>query len=192
MNNDAVGSIVCIAWGSLVWDSRELPCGPWHDDGPSLPVEFVRESSNRRITLVIHLDAPRFQTLWSVLDVPDLRSAMDKLGAREYDRAGPKWIEKNIGVWNGSDGSSRGREAHTIAAWARPRGFAGVVWTDLPPKFGGLEGAVPSRDEVLAYLDALSGAERDEAEKYVRRAPAQINTPYRQRIGEMLGWTYRS
>ena len=94
MSNDAVGSIDCIGWGSLVWDSRELPCGPWHDDGSSLPVEFVHESSNRRITLVIHPDAPRFQTLLSVLDVPDLRTAIDKLGAREYDRAGPKWIEK--------------------------------------------------------------------------------------------------
>jgi hypothetical protein len=65
------------------------------------------------------------------------------------------------------------------------------VWTSLPPKFGGVDDEVPSVDDVIAYLDALRGAERDEAEKYVRKAPLQIDTPYRQRIAAALGWTYR-
>lgn len=191
MSNDARGSIVCIGWGSLVYEPRELPCGRWHDDGPSLPVEFVRESGNRRITLVIYPKAPRVPTFWSLLDVPDLVTARDKLGVREYKDAGPTWIAKNIGVWSGADGMSRGLEADTIAAWAKPRELGGAVWTSLPPKFGGVDDEVPSVDDVIAYLDALRGAERDEAEKYVRKAPLQIDTPYRQRIAAALGWTYR-
>ena len=190
MSDDARGSIACIGWGSLVWDPRDLPCGPWHDDGPSLPVEFVRESSNRRITLVIHAKAPRVRTLWTILDVPDLKAAGKALGVREYKDAGPKWIAKNIGIWTGVDEESRGREADTIAAWARSRELEGVVWTSLPPKFGGVEDEAPSVDDVIAYLDALRGAERDEAEKYVRKAPLQIDTPHRQRTTAALGWTY--
>jgi hypothetical protein len=42
MSNVTRGSIVCIGWGSLVYEPRELACGRWHDDGSSLPVEFVR------------------------------------------------------------------------------------------------------------------------------------------------------
>jgi hypothetical protein len=97
MSKDARGSIVCIGWGSLVYEPRELPCGRWHDDGPSLPVEFVRESGNRRITLVIHPEAPRVPPFWSALDVPDLVTARDKLGVREYKDAGSKWIAKYMG-----------------------------------------------------------------------------------------------
>lgn len=191
ISSDARGSIVCIGWGSLVWDPRDLPCGPWHDDGPSLPVEFVRESSNRRITLVIDAKAPRVRTLWTILDVQDLNAAGKALGVREYKDAGPKWIAKNIGFWTGADDESRGREADTIAAWAKSRELKGAVWTSLPPKFGGVDDEVPSVDDVIAYLDALRSAERDEAEKYVRKAPLQIDTPYRQRIAAALGWTYR-
>ena len=43
----------------------------------------------------------------------------------------------------------------------------------------------------LPLLHTVRGAERDEAEKYVRKAPLQIDTPYRQRIATALGWTYR-
>jgi hypothetical protein len=43
----------------------------------------------------------------------------------------------------------------------------------------------------LPLLHTDRGAERDEAEKYVRKVPLQIDTPYRQRIAAALGWTYR-
>lgn len=54
----------------------------------------------------------------------------------------------------------------------------------LPPKFGGV-------DDVIARLDAPRRAEHDEAEMYVRKAPRQIDTPYRQRLAAALGWRFR-
>lgn len=47
-------TIVCLCWGSLIWDAGELPvCSAWHADGPALPIEFARESADGRITLVV-------------------------------------------------------------------------------------------------------------------------------------------
>lgn len=189
MNMEARGRFVCIGWGSLVWDPRALPCGPWHEDGPLLPIEFARESMDARLTLVICPGAPRVPTLWTVLDVSSLDAARQQLGVREYENAGPRWIAQNIGFWSEEQGTQRGTEADTVAAWARPREVMGAVWTSLPPKFAGVDLRVPSAAEVISYLDALTGASREAAEAYVRRAPAQIDTPCRRRIRAALGWT---
>src|SRR6185312_7302266 len=46
--------IVILGWGSLIWDPRELPReGTWIQQGPLLPIEFSRISSDARLTLVI-------------------------------------------------------------------------------------------------------------------------------------------
>jgi hypothetical protein len=76
------------------------------------------------------------------------------------------------GFWSSEDGTSHGLAADTIAAWANPRGFAGVIWTNLPPKVKGVDGFVPSEDAVIEYVSSLTGAERQAAVSYVRKAPA--------------------
>ena len=187
-------TIACIGWGSLVWDPRSLPLhGTWQNDGPPLPVEFARESGTRPgkrcISLVICADVPRVQTCWALLDVPDIRTARDELGRREYEEAKPNWIEANIGFWDGASGTSSGMEAETIAAWAAERGFAGAVWTSLPCGFRKIRGTMPTVQAVVSYLRALDAVDKPGAEKYARSAPPQIDTSYRRAIAEALGWT---
>lgn len=188
--------IACIGWGSLVWDPRELPrLGEWRDDGPLLPVEFARESGDepekRRITLVICENAPRVPTCWSLLDVEDMAAARHALALREHGEPTPSWTRKNIGFCDLVAGTNAGREAETIAAWAANAGLAGVVWTDLPCGFRQSRRVMPDADAVIAYLRNLNGAALQGAEEYVRKAPAQVDTAYRRRIVEALGWSYR-
>lgn len=131
MTETADNGIACIGWGSLIWDPRDLPMREtWHNDGPLLPVEFARESEARsgqrgnKITLVICPDAPRVRTCWTVLDVPDMMTARQRLAKREGI---PKKWETDIGYWSGGGNASHGEEAATLAAWAAGQGLAGVV-----------------------------------------------------------------
>ena len=181
--------IACIGWGSLIWHPGTLPrLGGWHRDGPMLGVEFARESAGRKITLVICKDVPEVQTLWTLLDVEYLAAARQQLGIRENDKATAKWIEKNIGYWEKSTGTSHGQGADLIAAWAETRDIECVVWTNLGCGFKADPGVMPSGEQILAHLSGLEGAERAAAEEYIRQAPHQINTPYRRLISAELNW----
>jgi hypothetical protein len=187
----AQGTIACIGWGSLIWDPRDLPMrGTWQDDGPLLPVEFARESgaqANQRedkITLVICPGTPRLRTCWTLLDVPDLTTARQRLAGREG--IAKRW-ETDIGYWAYGGNAGAGPEVATIGAWATSNGLAAVVWTNLPCKFDGKE-TKPTGEQVVAFLRDLDVDKRRLAEAYVRRAPSAIDTPYRRMIAEQLGW----
>lgn len=54
--------------------------------------------------------------------------------------------------------------------------MAHVVWTGLPLKFNGAE-ITPSAEQVVEYLEKLTGEQREKAERYVRVAPRQIEIP---------------
>ncbi|MGB2837786.1 MAG: hypothetical protein WBC30_19315 [Candidatus Sulfotelmatobacter sp.] len=46
--------IAVLAWGSLVWDPRDLQtAGKFAPNGPLLPIELCRVSADGRLTLVI-------------------------------------------------------------------------------------------------------------------------------------------
>ena len=179
--------IACIGWGSLIWDMRNLDVdGDWHPDGPMLPVEFARQSSNGRITLVLVRGAVPVPALWSAFNTRDLAQARESLRKREgvfRSRA-----DHLIAQWHPGDNPESEPDA-TISAWAGEKNLDAVVWTNLPPKFAETEGRVPTEDEVVAYLRTLEGQARAAAEEYVRRAPRQIATVYRRAIERALGWT---
>lgn len=182
--------LACIGWGSLVWRSGRLPLAArWRPDGPELPVEFARESGDGRMTLVAVPGAPASPTLWAPLDVRELEAARRLLRRRERSRRGTigAWSPGGSAAWGEPPGAVAVHGA--IARWARERGLAGVVWTALPPRFRGETGRVPSRDGVVDHLASLRGARRVRAERYVRRAPRQVRTPYREAIERRLGWT---
>lgn len=179
--------IACLGWGSLIWDLRELPVQrQWHQDGPFVKVEFARKSSDGRLTLVMvdDADAVPVRSLWATMAIDNLKLARDALKKREGAKD-----ECHIGDW--SAGQQAPTAIPTIANWAKAQGVDAAVWTALPPKFEGNNevSKMPSPDEVISYLTGLRGAARDNAERYIRLAPRQIDTPYRQRIEAELGWT---
>jgi hypothetical protein len=76
-----------------------------------------------------------------------------------------------------------------LGAWAAARGIGAVIWIDLPPQFDKKIGVRPTDDQVITYLKGIAGRVLDEAERYVRFAPPQIDTNLRRRIEAELGWT---
>lgn len=173
-------TIACLGWGSLVWDPRELPiAGEWSADGPSLPLEFARESRDGRMTLVIvEHDAP-VPTFWVALAVDSLDEAVDALMAREGVPS-----RGSIGRWPSRARAHRRSEA--IGRWAAAKGLDGVVWTDLQPGFGTRRGAIPSLDAVIRHLETLQADARGMAARYIVNAPAQIVTPYRAALQRLF------
>ena len=179
--------IACLGWGSLVWDARELPIRTgWFNDGPLAPVEFLRQSKDGRITLVIAEGVQYVRVLWALMDATNIEDARRALGAREGipDRN----YSKHVGAWQPSDGAPPA-VVPTLNRWTESFGLDGVVWTALPPKFGEQEGYRSSADEVSAYLAGLEGRTRELAEQYVRNAPRQIDTPIRRHLEAALHWT---
>lgn len=180
--------IACLGWGSLVWNARELPIHrQWFADGPLVKVEFLRQSQDNRITLVLHDSAEPVRSLWALMTVKAIDEAKVALAAREG--IPDKNIEKHIGCWSRNNPDPA--YIPEVGAWAAARGVEHIVWTALPRKYKGQNDKCPSLEEVLSHLSGLSGPERDNAENYVRRAPAQIDTPYRRLIEARLGWSSR-
>lgn len=176
--------IAGIGWGSLVWKPGELRCvGPWHEDGPALPLEFARTSRDGRLTLVLCEGTALVPSLWSQLDYLSPEVARAALAAREgCDLA-------TIGLWSTAT-PGHGVGAELVAAWALANKFDAVVWTALPPKFHDVRGLAPETAEVaVEYLKKLDPRARELAREYVERAPAQIRTQFREAFELHLGWS---
>jgi hypothetical protein len=135
------------------------------------------------MTLVLNSSALKLRSLWAVMDATNFDEARDALRNREGTNSA------HIGSW------SRGDPAPELVVdlpqWAESRGIGSVVWTALPPKFNGEDDRVPTIKDVVAYLSGLTGRVRDDAERYIRFAPRQIDTPYRRRIEAALQGTPR-
>lgn len=144
-----------------------------------MPIEFARQSSNGRLTLVILPSGTPVKTLWTKLNCQRISEAREALRAREETALG------RIDFW--PDGP-RSRYGDVIGEWASALGLKGAVWTALPPSFDGKNDRVPTQQEALAYLSALTGKTRELAEEYIRKAPHAIRTTYREAIEKELGW----
>lgn len=80
-----------------------------------------------------------------------------------------------------------------LPAWVQARNVDAVSWTALPHSCDkDKPDRIVSSDVVVAYLCGLTGRLRHSAERYIRNAPPQIDTPYRRAIGAKLGWTGRN
>lgn len=181
IENKSVGSIACLGWGSLVWDSRTLPVsGVWELDGPILPLEFARQSGDGRMTLVIVDGDHRVPVLWSKLNVNTLDEAVEALAERE---GVPN--PRSIGRWPNT--INRGYPfQETISKWANEKCLSGVVWTALKPGMKDQRGILPPLTDVVAHLSALDSKAMALAEEYIRKAPAQISTPQRKNLMQVF------
>lgn len=160
--------------------------GEWIADGPALPVEFARQSSDGRITLVIVQGFAPVPTFWSAFNTHDVAKAHESL--RQREGVFRSHADEFVACWRRGEKPASEPDA-TISAWATRKDLEAAVWTNLPPKFGGIDGRIPTESDVVTYLQALEGEVRVAAEKYVRRAPRQIATAYRRAIERTLGWT---
>jgi hypothetical protein len=174
-------TIACIGWGSLIWDPRTLPIQrKWFQDGPLIPVEFVRQSKDGRLTLVIEPSAKPVRSLWAIMDDTNLDTAIEALRERE------KTVTGKIDHW--STGEETPMYIPDLPRWVTSRGIEAVIWTALGPKFNGTEDKVPTVEEAVQYLKVLQKKQRVKAEEYIRRAPVQIDTHYRKRLEAVFIW----
>jgi hypothetical protein len=181
--------IACLGWGSLVWDPRGLPIQrTWFEDGPFVNVEFTRQSDDGRITLILEPSATPVRSLWAVMDAKDIVTARKDLQMRE--RILEKNKQSHIGSWSEGQPANQPLPKSVIGLsdWAQARGVDHIVWTALPSKFNG-KNQTPSQQDVINYLNGLTGTKRDNAERYIRFAPKQIDTAYRRAIEAALHWT---
>jgi hypothetical protein len=182
--------IAFLGWGSLVWDPRDLRIrGGWHNDGPFLPIEFMRLSGGGRITLVIYPDAAEVQTLWASPDFEELDDARENLRATEVtltERIGFATIpECTSRCWGDPSILER------ILEWGKEKDLDAVIWTGLksnPKKFKKKTGMDLNEDNIIQYLGSLTGQTLIDAKEYVQKAPEQVNTKLRKRIKQELGW----
>jgi hypothetical protein len=175
--------IVCIGWGSLIWNPGVLRCvGPWHVGGPELPVEFARTSKDGRLIPVLTPDATPVPTRFVELQYHTAEQAQEALAGREGCGI------ESIGLWPGP-APKNAIGAAAIAEWAASSGIDAVVWTALKPKFLGVFGQAPDGAEsVIRYLRQLDAETLDKVRDYVSRAPAELRTSFRAAIEAEFGW----
>ena len=179
-------SIAILGWGSLIWDPRELPhYGPWKAGGPTLPIEFSRVSGDGRLTLVIDSSGPQVPTRFALSPRVDVSDAVEDLRRREGT------IRKCIGFFIVGCGASSIQQypKHVdvdavIRDWCVAQQLDACVWTALTSNFGEELGVDFSLEQAVTYLEKLGKTARENALKYIRNAPPEIDTPLRRKVSE--------
>ena len=186
-------NIACLGWGSLIWRLDGLPINGWRPDGPCVRVEFARQSLDGRLTLVLHDAADPVPSLWAQMKVASLDDAVKALAEREGSPGKPLSNPgRDIGRWpddRKDDPKADPANIIGLPTWAAERCVDFVIWTALRPRFNCIEGEGPAtKEDAVAYLRDLSECKRAKARDYVRYAPQQIGTSYREHIARCLGW----
>jgi len=181
--------IAVLAWGSLVWrphnDHGELSmAGDWQTDGPELPIEFARISSDDRLTLIITPGYPHSTTvLWAINGLDDLDATVANLAERETNA--PLDCIHGIGA-NRTLGSPDPSVVEAVSIWlgGKPH-LDAAIWTGLGP---GPRWPADgwSTERAVNHLASLQGAAREIAIEYIRRAPRQVETPVRKALRAVI------
>ena len=182
-----------LAWGSSVWDPRELQtAAEFVANGPLLPIEFCRISADGRLTLAID------ETFGSVCKTYSAPSALDALDAAIENLRLREGMPNTRAVGFVETASGRqsdvATERHpeavaTIAAWAASNGYEAAIWTALASNFDepGKGGEPFSVTAAIRYLETLQGrdaAKFSRALAYIRQAPPEVETPVREEVSK--------
>lgn len=179
--------IAILAWGSLIWDSRDLEiAAPFELIGPSLPVEFCRISKNHRLTLIID---ETFGTLCRTYAAQsacnDLSEAIENLRLREMmpSNADVGFVDISTQTRSPVATARHPHAVETIADWTLNSGYDAAIWTALDRHFDSQANEPFSVNAAMRFLETLEQRKPEafaRALDYIRRAPAATQTPVRE------------
>ena len=187
-----MSKIAVIGFGSLLWDLDDLApkvSGEWKMyEGPILPLEFSLVSRKRHYALALVIDygdgAP---CPTCVID-----SVRSEIGAAIVDLANRERMEPtNIGFVDRNTGEShshREETRNTFWNWIEDSTYDGAVWTDGERNFKALTGRAFSLKTAQDHLRSLQGISLEEARRYIRNAPARVETPLRRALEGAPWW----
>ena len=187
-----MSKIAVIGFGSLLWDLDDLApkvSGEWKMyEGPVLPLEFSLISRKRHYALALVIDygdgAP---CPTCVID-----SVRSEIGAAIVDLANRERMEPtNIGFVDRNTGAShshREETRNTFWNWIEDSTYDGAVWTDGERNFEALTGRAFSLKTAQDHLRSLQGISLEEARRYIRNAPARVETPLRRALEGAPWW----
>ena len=176
--------IACLGWGSLIWDPRDLikTKEEWKINGPLLPIEFLRISSDNRVTLVIDETSvsKTIQTLWTLMDTESFDKAFTSLKDREGT------ISKRIHFVKKSD-TPNGKIEEIVKKWLIDNDLDICIWTGLYLN-NKKQDKRPEVENIIDHIKILKGIEKEKAKEYIIKTPVQIQTEYRLSIEAEFDW----
>jgi hypothetical protein len=190
--------IAILSWGSLITSGVErglLLEGGWHTGGPILPIEFSRISQSGEragcLTLVIdEQNGVNVPTHYAKSAHTNLNDAI--LNLRTVERI---TLIPSIGYVNLVSNTERqfARRKHpiscnTIKAWAQANGWDAVIWTSLLSNFEEKTGYPYTIENAIQYISHLREPVTSKAFEYIRNAPADVVTPFRQVMDDTLAF----
>jgi NADH dehydrogenase FAD-containing subunit len=167
-----------IGWGSLIWDQRELKTkGDWLKNGPVIPIEFCRLSTDGRITLVINQDFKLVPTLIIESFYETLEEAIYDLALREQTND-----ENNIGHYNYSTESFHSRDRNVFVKEILQQyktDFDALIWSDFGVRFKDKGLGALSVKNIIKHIESLDQNMKEKAIEYIIKTPIQVQTTFR-------------
>jgi hypothetical protein len=178
-------TIGILGWGSLCYDWHGLSLAQpvkWRLVGPTLPIEFSRiskagERTDILTAVIDEKDGENIPTRISVSALPSLDAVRSELKIREggtreawiasLDRGGTQVGQVSVEV------------AHRIRDWLLTSPYEAVVWTAIPPDFGGQSFTVAA---AIKHFHDLDPVKKEGARRYIAWAPDEVDTPLRRAL----------
>lgn len=177
--------IAILAWSSLIWKPQDLPySGSWKQGGPVLPLEFSRVKTARPLTLVLDpVHGAKCPTRFAWSSRTRLEDAIKDLQDRESASS------EEIGYVDLQDNLSSIQVYPQqidldpiVRQWCNQHQARAAVWTAIPPNFTEELGTAFSVNAAMQYLEQLPEADQKSVLEYIQNTPADITTPFRQKI----------